>query len=103
MTLSRDGVLKAPCLRQGGNVSKKALAMLGLVVVGVVTGGLAVNALAIVGIEGKVGIDTMNAILLGMDVAAALAVFGGVTSIAGFALFLLKKALQKASKKAILA
>lgn len=92
-----------PARPLGESTQKKAMGLLSLVVVGVVAGALSVNALAIVGIEGATANKVINAILAGMDIAAALSIFGGVTAIAGWALFLLKQALRKASKKAIAA
>ncbi|MEI7033978.1 hypothetical protein [Streptomyces pratensis] len=42
-----------------------------------------------------------GAIMTGMDIAAALSVFGGVTAAGGIGLFLLKKAVAAAGKKAV--
>jgi hypothetical protein len=77
--------------------------VIGVVIVSVVTGALGMNALAVLGVEGAAAQRTADAILAGMDIAAALALFGGVTSIAAGVLWLLKQALKKQSKRAIMA
>lgn len=82
---------------------KKSITMLALSAAGIFMGVVALNALGIVGLHGTAAIKTADAIMAGMDIAAALSIFGGVTAIAGLALIMLKQALKKASKKAILA
>lgn len=103
--LTKTMILPPSSLPRGGRKVQKrfTVGLVGVVIVGVVTGAIGMNALSVLGIEGLAAQRTADAILAGMDIAAALSLFAGVTSIAAGVLWLLKRALKNQSKRAIMA
>lgn len=73
-----------------------------MVLFGLVAGGFAgVHALSYLRIYGATADRIANAILNGMNIASAIALFAGPVAIGGWVLYLLRNALRRASKWAI--
>lgn len=63
---------------------------------------LGLQALGYLGFTGKQTDKIAEAIMTGTDIAAAIAMFAGPVAIGGWVLLLLKKALKKGSKWAVI-
>lgn len=63
---------------------------------------LGLQALGYLGIVGRQADKIAEAIMTGTDIAAAVAMFAGPVAIGGWVLVLLKKALKKGSKWAVI-
>ena len=73
-----------------------------LVVLGLMVGGFAsMQALGYLGITGTQADKIANAILNGMSIAGAIALFAGPIAIGAWVMWLLRNALKKASKSAL--
>lgn len=73
-----------------------------LVVVGLMVGGFAsMQALGYLGIYGTQADKIAKAILNGMSIASAIALFAGPIAIGAWVMFLLRNALKNASKAAL--
>ncbi|MDO4253716.1 MAG: hypothetical protein Q4C81_00985 [Kocuria sp.] len=61
------------------------------------------HALLILGVSQEQADKMAAAILAGMDIAAAVALFGGPAAIGGWILFLIRRAVGQGSKRALVA